>query len=401
MRSKKVDSVRIIAVLIVILGIAYFYLNLFMPRLIPFYCRVGMPAKRMNILLMGTDLIYARGTNKKISEWGRTDTLILVSINPVGGKIDLLSIPRDTLSEIPGYGRMKINAAHFLGGPELAKQTVTNFLGGIPIDRYVLVHPSGVIQLIDVLGGIRIYVDKDMYYVDNSQDLFVDLKKGWHTLSGKEANGYLRFRQDPLGDINRVQRQQSFIGALFKKLASPSSIARAPLILEIVRESVKTDLSLGEILRITNLARCLNKDDFKSFLLPGTFSTDPTLPCFWMPNMPEAEKILQEHFNKPSSGPMGPAALSDISYVSIYNNTGDERAIIPVLRKLYNTKYVVSNTMMIKRDDLKSTMIIAQRGDESAAKSLSNLLKIKDVVVSGTGDVTSDFTIILNEDYRN
>lgn len=400
MKRQGIDFVRIIAVIVVVLGIIYFYLNLFVPKHIPFYFRAGMPTKRLNILLMGTDLVYARETHQKISEWGRTDTLILVSINPVGGKINLLSIPRDTLAEIPGYGRMKINSAHFIGGPKLAEETVSNLLG-IPIDRYVLVHPSGIIELIDVLGGIRIYVDKDMYYVDNAQGLYVNLKKGWHALSGKEANGYLRFRQDPLGDINRVQRQQSFIGALFNKLANPASIARAPLIIGTVRESVKTDLSLSEIIRITNLARCLNTNDFKSTLLPGSFSTDPTLPCFWIPNMPELEKILVEHFNKAPSKSVNSSSVSDISYVTIYNNTNDERAIIPILRKLYNTKYVVSNTVTIRRDDLKTTRIIAQRGDDAAAKALGDLLKIQEVVVSGTGDVTSDFTVILNEDYKN
>jgi LCP family protein required for cell wall assembly len=400
MKRSKLDVVRLLALLALIAAIGYFHLNIFCPRIIPSYLRVGMPSQRMNILVMGTDLVYAKETGKKLSESGRTDTLMLIHIDPLKGKINLLSIPRDTLAAIVGYGRTKINAAHFIGGPPLAKETVSELLG-VPIDRYVIFHPSAVIKLIDLLGGITIYVDKDMYYVDNAQDLYVNIKKGWHHLSGAEAHGYLRFRMDPLGDINRVQRQQGFLGAIIKKLASPATIIKTPWVIGIARESIETDMSLKDIFRVGNLARSLSSSDFKSTVLPGGFSTDPTLPCFWIENEEETEKVLNQYFAKPLNNATKDKKTSSGSYVTIYNNTDNERASIPILKKLWNTKYIVSNIQQTSRDDFDKTEIIAQKGDEAGARELGDLIKINEIVVSSAGDITSDYTIILGKDYRN
>ena len=80
-------------------------------------------------------------------------------------KINLLSIPRDTLIEVPGYGWQKVNQAYFLGGSKMATQAVEKFLN-IKIDKHVVVNPRGIINIIDLLGGMKNYVDKDMHYVD-------------------------------------------------------------------------------------------------------------------------------------------------------------------------------------------------------------------------------------------
>jgi len=392
------DLIRVAAVCMVISGILYFYLNIFKPNSIPPALRIGIPHERLNILIIGTDLVYDSASHRALSESGRSDTLILAHIDPSNGKIILLSIPRDTLADIPGYGQMKINTAQALGGPPLAMATVSKFLG-IQADSYILFHPSGVIKLIDMLGGMTIYVDKDMNYQDNVGNLHINLKKGWQHLSGLEAQNYLRFRMDPLGDLNRVQRQQGFLGALLRTMARPSTILRAPLLIGLARENIETNIPLKELFRTANLARMIPRGSFETIVLPGTFSTDPSLPCFWIANAEETEKILAQHFNKTSTSRAGEKNFKQISYVSIFNNSGNEGSYIPILKGLANTKYVIANVMNIKREDYAKTHIIAQKGDEKGARELGRILKINDVVVAGSGDLTSDFTIVLCKDY--
>jgi hypothetical protein len=204
---------------------------------------------------------------------------------------------------------------------------------------------------------------------------------------------------DPLGDINRVQRQQGFLGALVRTLARPLTIFRVPWIVSLARENIQTNLSLKELFRVGNFARSLPRDSFETLVIPGTFSTDPLLPCFWLPNYEETEKVLVKYFYKRGNPSASSSDIKHVSYVSIFNNTGNDEAYIPILKKLANTKYALSNVMNIRREDYAKTHIIAEKGDESGAKELGKILNINNVVVSGSGDVTSDFTIVLCKDY--
>ena len=98
----------------------------------------------------------------------------------------MLSVPRDTRTEIEGYGVRKINAANVEGGPGLTAKTVSNLLGGAGIDRYVRINVLGVAKLIDALGGVTVYVPKDMKYQDDSQHLYINLKAGKQHLNGEQ-----------------------------------------------------------------------------------------------------------------------------------------------------------------------------------------------------------------------
>ena len=148
------------------------------------------------------------------SEPKRTDAMMLASFDPEGNEVALVSMPRDTMVQIPGHkGYDKINAAYAYGGVMLAKQTVANLLR-VPIHYYVLVDWRAFKESIDLIGGVDLYVDKDMYYEDPYADLVIDIKHGYQHLNGELAGQYVRFRKDELGDIGRVQRQQKFMLSL-------------------------------------------------------------------------------------------------------------------------------------------------------------------------------------------
>ncbi len=256
-RTKRLDVLRLLALIFCLLFIIYAWLFIFLPKAIPKFTRLMTPNNKINILLLGLD--YSYSDRHQVVDSSRSDTIMLAQIDPVEGKINLISIPRDTLVEIPGYGNDKINAAFAYGHQDLTKKTVSQLLG-IHIDKYVLINPAGIVSLVDSLGGLKMYVEKDMYYNDNWGRLNINLKKGPQKLNGRQVQGYIRFRHDALGDISRVERQQEFLKALFKKIASPAALVRLPWIMGALREVIVTDIRVKDLLVIANFARMINPE---------------------------------------------------------------------------------------------------------------------------------------------
>ncbi len=218
-----------------------------------------------NILLLGVDS-NGEGTDKW--EGTRTDTIILMNIDPGSHSVNAISIPRDSKVYIGDRGLNKINSAHAFGGIKLTKRTIEDTLG-VKIDNYIMVHDDAVKDIVDALGGVPIYVEKRMNYDDYSGKLHIHLDKGMHVLDGTQAVGYLRFRHDGLGDIGRTQRQQWFLKGLLEKIKSPQALAKLPEILNVTREDVKTDMSVYELSQLANAARAFNEGNIQIATLPG------------------------------------------------------------------------------------------------------------------------------------
>lgn len=218
-----------------------------------------------NILLLGVDS-NGEGTDKW--EGTRTDTIILMNIDPKSHSINAISIPRDSKVYIDDHGVNKINSAHAFGGIKLCKKTIEETLG-VRIDNYIMVHDDAVKDIVDVLGGVPIYVEKRMNYDDYSGKLHIHLNKGMNVLDGTQAVGYLRFRHDGLGDIGRTSRQQWFLKGLLEKIKTPQALAKLPEILNVTREDVKTDMSVYEMSQLANAARAFNEGNIQIAILPG------------------------------------------------------------------------------------------------------------------------------------
>ena len=222
--------------------------------------------RRQNILILGIDS-NGHGTDKW--EGTRSDTILIVNIDPKTHSIKAISIPRDSKVYLPdNHGVQKINSAHALGGVNLVKKTLKETFG-IKIDRYVLIHDEAVEKIIDALGGLPIYVEKRMVYHDYTAKLHIDLQKGNTILNGKQAVGYLRYRKDGLGDIGRTQRQQWFMKSFFDRLHSPQIITKLPEILNVANSYVKTDMSLYEMSQYASMLRGIDKNKIEIATLPG------------------------------------------------------------------------------------------------------------------------------------
>lgn len=213
-----------------------------------------------NILVLGID--DAGSVN-------RSDTIMVAHIDPANNRAGLISIPRDTRIAIPGRGEDKINHAHAYGGPDLTRRTVENFLG-ISIPYYVTINIGGLERIIDDIGGIDIDVEKRMYYVDYSQNLFVDLNPGRQHMTGHKAMTYLRYRSDG-GDLHRIARQQKFLNALASQLAKKENIINSPSIVLKLVSCMHTNLSTKQIIGLAiNMRKIMDFGQIKMTSLSGS-----------------------------------------------------------------------------------------------------------------------------------
>jgi LCP family protein required for cell wall assembly len=223
----------------------------------------------LTILVYGSSPEYV-GYHKRAEERfrGLADTILLVRLDPKANRVVVLSIPRDVWVDLPGYGWRKVNAASPLGGPELMKEAVARVVGVRP-ERYVVVSLEALRALVDAIGGVRVCVERPMRYRDTAAGLDIDLEPGCRVLSGEEAEGYVRFRKDALGDIGRIQRQQAFFHALKEKLLSPAGLLRLPRAVAAVEPYVETDLTREEKGALLGFA--MKRPELVSLLLPGRF----------------------------------------------------------------------------------------------------------------------------------
>ena len=190
----------------------------------------------VSILLLGVDTGDLGRT-----EQGRSDSMVVVTINPHTQKTTLLSIPRDTYTEIVGYGTSdKINHAYALGGTAMSINTVQQMLD-IPIDFYVMVNMAGIQEIVDAVGGIT--VESPLTFNQNGYD-FV---QGTNQLDGEAALAFARMRyEDPAGDTGRQGRQRLVIEAVIRKLATPETLLNYQTILQSLSSNVQTSFQLSD-----------------------------------------------------------------------------------------------------------------------------------------------------------
>ena len=363
-----------------------------------FQYQVGRP---VNILVMGIDRVPGAKAGSKELFDGRSDTMLLLRVDPMDESVKLLSVPRDTQVNIPNVGVTKINDANVRGGAELAATTVSDVLNGIAIDRYVRVDTEAFRELVDLLGGVEVYVPEAMSYVDKTQKLTINLAAGLQTLNGNQAEQFARFRHDAYGDIGRVQRQQTLLKALLKRVTNPAVIPRLPGLVSAMQKYIDTNLSLEEMLALTGAGRKLSQGNFKMVMLPGRFSTPTEFNAsYWIMNPEGRDRVMQQYFNiDPSAATTAQARSANDLRIAIQNASSKTDAADQLRR--YLIKRGFSNVYLGSdwSEKQSQTQIIAQQGDLSNAETLKGLLGMGRVEADSTGDLESDLTIRLGDDW--
>ena len=261
-----------------------------------------------SVLVVGTDKV---GLN--------TDTILVASLDSVNKRASVMSIPRDTMSDVTRNVK-KINAAYSIGAKEgkgnveKLKDEVSDLMG-FEVDNYVVVNLTAFEELIDAIGGVTIDVPRNMNYDDPYQDLHIHIDKGLQTLNGEQAIGFVRYRSGYVeGDIGRVKAQQLFIEALVNQVATPATVTKMPKLIDIVLENMDTDLTNGELIwfgkEVLEIDMTTN---FNMFVLPG----EPQYVggvSYYLPNESEILAIVNEYFN-PQEEPITSLNVVDLAAI--------------------------------------------------------------------------------------
>lgn len=230
------------------------------------------PTSSITLLILGCDEI--RNEKKQITEsQARSDMIMVARMDFRSNIIGAVSVPRDTWCDLPGYQPGKINKFHAVGGPELSKRAVEHLLPGVQIDRVVSLDFKAFQEMVDLLGGVEIYVARDMKYNDNWGDLHIDLKKGRQILNGYDAMGYVRYRKGD-SDFERQKRHREFMLAMKERMME--RLTQAPAIAEKSIELAGNAFTAQEVAALLLFASKVGSDNIRMGQvpvadIPGTF----------------------------------------------------------------------------------------------------------------------------------
>ncbi len=352
--------------------------NLTAPLLSPLWSVQG----RTNILLLGID--------QRPNERGyyRTDTMIVLTIDPSSGDVGMLSLPRDLWVDIPGSGPGRINTAHVIGdlekrpggGPGLAMQTVSDLLGQ-PIHYYARINFEGFRKLITEIGCVDIDVPYDIndpLFPNDSYgyDPFF-IKAGHYCMDADTALKYARTRHAD-SDFGRMERQQQVMLAIKNKVMNagmlPQLIARMPAILSALSDSFQTDMPVSQQIAMANVARKLNMQNVHRLVFDRTMAVGTVTPSgaqVLMPQMAIIRPAVEAFFNPPpveataTPAPLDPVReqlASEQARIAVLNGTSDSDMGRQVAEWLAGKGFTVTGYANADRSDYGQTQLIDYGG---------------------------------------
>ena len=241
--------------------------------------------KRTSILVLGSD-------EREGETASRSDTIILVTVDPDLKKIAVVSIPRDTRVTLSNGQVAKINAAHAYGGPEGSVKAVEKLMG-VPIDYYIELNFEGFAKVVDTLGGVTINVPQRMYKPTEGINLYPGLQR----LNGSQALAFVRYRDYQPCDIDRPEKQQQFLQALADEVLQPSTIPKLPAIIKETSPYLNTNMGLKTMLQLATWAPKFTAESVVSQTLPGYFydqvgADQQLLQSFWVADKSKVNGLI-------------------------------------------------------------------------------------------------------------
>ena len=306
-------------------------------------------ASRVTILLMGVDTQPVLDNQGNVSPDrigpARSDTMILLTIDPVSKTAGMMSVPRDLWVNIPGFGYAKINTAYYDGeanklpggGPELARKTIEQVIG-VPVQYYAQVQFWSFTRLIEDIGKITVMVPQKIVIdpIGPGSDKIM-LSAGPHKLGGVEALAYVRMRHTQDGDVDRSRRQQAVILAARDQVLNPANfptiLQNAPAIYNEIQSGVRTNLTFDDIMRLGMLAKDIPLESIKKGVIDYTMVQLDSLTVngqnesILKPIPDKIRELRDEVFS--TSGAISPMAKGDLlalakqegATIAVYNGS--------------------------------------------------------------------------------
>lgn len=355
---------------------------------------------RLNVLLLGIDTREGDGSTRN------TDTMIVVSLDPLNKTGAMLSIPRDTLVDIPGFGRDKVNAAYAYGGerrgPDIARRTVEGLLG-IPVHSYALVDFEAFRQIVDSVGGVVVDIPRPLRDESFPTEDFgvqrVRFLAGPQLLDGDSALIYARSRHDS-NDFSRARRQQAVLGALRVRLAQ-GGLFRIPGLLDRVGPAVRTNFDPGSVIPLARTGTDIDASQIRSEVLEpcagGAVRCELTEQngddgYYLIPDRAKVRDLVAELFYDPRV--KLEAAKIEVRGAGVRADVAEQ-----VAQKLEARAF---NVARVTEDGQRgrSQVVLHQRSKRYTAEQLARQLGGVEVVVAARESTDADITLRLGTDFR-
>ncbi len=361
--------------------------------------------KILDVLVAGTD-----------EDGYRTDLILLCRYNMTDNRVTALQIPRDTRVEENNRRDKKINSSYSMPEREQALFDEIEMLTDIRPEKYVIVSFKAFRQLIDAIGGVEVEVPIRMYYTDPIQGLTIDLYPGKQVLTGRQAEGFMRFRYNndgsgyPNGDIDRVAAQKKFYESALDKLLSGGTILKVPKILSIITDNVRTDFTGEDIMKYIGKIPSFKMENIKILTLPGEGGYgDDGVSYFWHDEN-KTKLLLEENFRSmEKKSEISRTISSKNKYVKIkvIDATGIDEKSADVLKvvteMLQDYKFKVVSAE--KTDRIQDSSKLINHNNKNAAevvRAVYNGVEIKEGVetfVEKDGEKIPDVTLVVGSDF--
>jgi LCP family protein required for cell wall assembly len=359
----------------------------------------------VNILLLGIDK-----RDDEPADGTRSDTMILVSIDPVAKSATLVSLPRDMWVSIPGCGvragciggMQRINVAHAAGGPDLAVQTVSRDFG-VPIQYYARVDFRGFQEMVDAVGGVVIDVTwpvkDDEYPTPDYGYQRIYYGPGPQLMNGEEALQYARSRHGT-SDFARASRQQQVIVAVRNRVLQLDMLTRAPDLLGITQKSVTTDLKPVQMLALAKLVSQIDRDRISNLVIDGNYVrpfVGPDGEDLLDPNIPAIRRAITSA-EKTAAHPELRAKLE------VLNGSGTAGLGQKAADLLTAQGFNVVRIAAAERSDYASSLVqVLGVDNDGAAQAVANVLKMPETAIVSAdplADASADIRIVVGKDFR-
>jgi LCP family protein required for cell wall assembly len=353
--------------------------------------------ERVTILLMGLDYRdWQQGDGP-----ARTDSMMLVTIDPLSRTAGMLSVPRDLWVEIPGYGHGRINTAYFLGerdrlpggGPELAVKTVEKFMG-VPIQYFVQIDFGAFVQMVDEIGGVELTVYEELYIDPIGKDNTVLVQPGNYKFDGEMTLAYARLRYTEGGDFDRATRQQQVALAIQDQVLElsnlPGLLASAPALYQDLTEGIRTNLAVDQMIALGMLALQISQDDVaRAVIAPPEMVTLETVlyggeEAKVLKPVPDKIRLLRDEVFT-VTGAIGPsidtdtpreAAEIEAANLAVLNGAGEEGLAGKFAEALGGLGFNVAEIANADRLDYPTTRIVDYTGNPYTVQYLVDLMDL-------------------------
>ena len=356
----------------------------------------------VNILVMGIEpVLDPSPQDSKAVFSGSSDTLFLLRMDPEEKQLQILLIPRDTQVITRKLKIPKIHRANPEGGAELAVEITSESLNNLTIDGYLRLTTGSLRELLNLLGGVEVFVPQVMSYGEETLDFRIDLQPGWQTLNGEQAELFARFKDSEQGNLARIQRQEVLLKAIYERGSNPKVLPKLPQIVDIMRQYVDTDLTREEIMALVAFSLQEEVKGLQVMLLPGRLNGSSIgKSSYWLPNRKRRDRLLHDYFAGEKtwrySSFSPPVNRLRIAIENTTENPDLADSVLSYLEdKGFYNAYIIDNSPL----ELHHTEIIMLSGNKTAAQKLKKVLGLGKIELSSLGDLDSDLTVRVGKDW--